>query len=299
MDRQRTDKELEALADLFLTNEDVPEQTSLTPEGTAIAAHRQNAQKRRVAPGTPAPPSPGSVPSEKVAYSCSEIAQQVNASANSSIVDASHLPRVEPQPAYSTTTRSTGLMTEPQPARLTPKMPPRGDSDLAAHNQMDHPTTPTVRDEPTLRLVNHELEAIIQSQSSPVSLNAQQPARIGPTASMPASESMDSTDQDSVLQTDGNCVIEDKRVEVVFLGNLPGFASPWMTQYAQHVALECGVVGVLHIDDEQIDLDFVTTPGNRNKLDQVHKQIMNFEKADDLIAVMDLLNQGADQAIGA
>ncbi|MCC7193798.1 MAG: hypothetical protein IT444_13570 [Phycisphaeraceae bacterium] len=47
-------------------------------------------------------------------------------------------------------------------------------------------------------------------------------------------------------------------VEVAFLGNLPGFGGPWLTQYARHLAQRHGPVGVLHVDDERIDLDLVT-----------------------------------------
>ncbi len=46
-------------------------------------------------------------------------------------------------------------------------------------------------------------------------------------------------------------------VQAVFLGNLPGYAHPWLTQYAHHLARAAGPVAVLHLDDEQVDLDLV------------------------------------------
>ena len=48
-------------------------------------------------------------------------------------------------------------------------------------------------------------------------------------------------------------------VEAVFLGNLPGFGAPWLTQYAHRLAQRHGPVAVLHLDDEQIDLEVVAT----------------------------------------
>ena len=48
-------------------------------------------------------------------------------------------------------------------------------------------------------------------------------------------------------------------VEAVFLGNLPGFGAPWLTQYAHRLAQRHGPVAVLHLDDEQINLEVVAT----------------------------------------
>ncbi len=41
------------------------------------------------------------------------------------------------------------------------------------------------------------------------------------------------------------------------LGNLPGMAGPWLTQYAQLLAQQDGAVVILHVDDEAIDLELV------------------------------------------
>ncbi|MCX5662397.1 MAG: hypothetical protein NTW19_22180 [Planctomycetota bacterium] len=50
-------------------------------------------------------------------------------------------------------------------------------------------------------------------------------------------------------------------VEAVFLGNLPGFGGPWLTQYARFLAQGGpGPVGVLRVDGEQISLELVGTP---------------------------------------
>ena len=51
------------------------------------------------------------------------------------------------------------------------------------------------------------------------------------------------------------------RIEVVILGHLPGFGGPWLTQYAHDIAKEIGNVAVLHIDDDDIDLELVAARG--------------------------------------
>jgi hypothetical protein len=48
------------------------------------------------------------------------------------------------------------------------------------------------------------------------------------------------------------------RIEALFLGNLPGFAGPWLTQYAFHVAQQRGPAGVLHLAGDRVDLELVT-----------------------------------------
>ncbi|MEO1235545.1 MAG: hypothetical protein AAFX76_02025 [Planctomycetota bacterium] len=55
--------------------------------------------------------------------------------------------------------------------------------------------------------------------------------------------------------------------EAVVLGNLPGMAGPWLTQYAQLLAQQDGAVAVLHVDSEGIDLELVE-PTNTPQPDQ-------------------------------
>ena len=138
LDRQRTDKELDALADLYLTGPDDTEDSSSNTEAMGIGAQRDSASQRRKGPG------------------------KVQAADSAESYDR--------YPG----TRSTGLMTEPQPAKLNPKVttqtnktrtnPSAGataspsDEDLLAE-QLAELSDQTRRDEPTLRLVNLELES--------------------------------------------------------------------------------------------------------------------------------------------
>lgn len=48
-------------------------------------------------------------------------------------------------------------------------------------------------------------------------------------------------------------------VEAVFLGSLPGFAGPWLTQYAQHRCASCGAVGVVYLDETLLDIELVVS----------------------------------------
>ncbi len=47
------------------------------------------------------------------------------------------------------------------------------------------------------------------------------------------------------------------RVEAIFLGNLPGFSGPWLTQYAWRVSGQCGPVGIVTIDGSDVDVELV------------------------------------------
>lgn len=52
--------------------------------------------------------------------------------------------------------------------------------------------------------------------------------------------------------------------EAVLLGNLPGFAGPWLAQYAQFLSEQFGPVAVVHLDHEQVDIEHVCAGGQPN-----------------------------------
>jgi len=88
------------------------------------------------------------------------------------------------------------------------------------------------------------------------------------------------------------------RVEAVFLGNLPGFGGPWLTQYAHHLANEHGPVGVLHVDHEQIDLELVGTVNHRDDLNDLAKA-GNVPVSQGLVAALSSLTRPRLPVIGA
>ena len=53
-------------------------------------------------------------------------------------------------------------------------------------------------------------------------------------------------------------------VEAVFVSSLPGVAGPWLTQYAQQRASGGTLVGLMRLDDGQIDLELVGRPAPRS-----------------------------------
>ena len=53
--------------------------------------------------------------------------------------------------------------------------------------------------------------------------------------------------------------VQPQLVEAVFMGHLPGFAAPWLTQYAHRLAQRHGAVGILHVDEDQIEVELVAT----------------------------------------
>lgn len=52
------------------------------------------------------------------------------------------------------------------------------------------------------------------------------------------------------------------RIEAVVLGNLPGFGAPWLTQYAHYLASDAGVVGLVHVDEQAVDIELVSAAGD-------------------------------------
>ncbi|MCC6580699.1 MAG: hypothetical protein IT440_09670 [Phycisphaeraceae bacterium] len=105
---------------------------------------------------------------------------------------------------------------------------------------------------------DREAIAILASPSRP---------RLAASPVMPTSPTLTSR------QTPSAQTLPDLTVEVVVLGNLPGIASPWLTQYAHRLAQQHGPVAVLHVDAEQIDFDLVGTLQHREPLEQVRRRL--------------------------
>ena len=88
------------------------------------------------------------------------------------------------------------------------------------------------------------------------------------------------------------------RVEAVFLGNLPGFGGPWLTQYAHFIAAQLGPVVVLNVDREQVDLELVSTAADRHRVAELARA-GNVPAFEGLIAGLKALTQPGLPAIGA
>jgi len=57
------------------------------------------------------------------------------------------------------------------------------------------------------------------------------------------------------------------QIQVVLLGNLPGFNGPWLTQYAHRLTQAYGSVGVISVREKEIDIDVVAS--DERMLDQL------------------------------
>jgi hypothetical protein len=90
-----------------------------------------------------------------------------------------------------------------------------------------------------------------QAQQSQADLDDHQPFPF-PAASGHAAAS--SSSEQAATPADVPGVI---RSQVVFLGNLPGFAGPWLAQYAQSQASTGHAVAVMHVHGQTIDLEVV------------------------------------------
>lgn len=59
------------------------------------------------------------------------------------------------------------------------------------------------------------------------------------------------------------------RVEAVFVGNLPGFASAWLTQYADELSASVGPVAIAHVEPGLVELELLQPNPDRKPADQV------------------------------
>ncbi len=70
-------------------------------------------------------------------------------------------------------------------------------------------------------------------------------------------------------------------VEAVFLGNLPGYGGPWLTQYAHHLARQHGQVVVLRVDENLVDVELVL-PRDRSARDDIEQGPQSQDRPSDL-----------------
>ena len=68
-----------------------------------------------------------------------------------------------------------------------------------------------------------------------------------------ALEASDQADEDEAVDREPPAA----SVEAVLLGNLPGLAGPWLTQYGQLLAQQHGPVVILHVDEQRIEVELV------------------------------------------
>lgn len=90
------------------------------------------------------------------------------------------------------------------------------------------------------------------------------------TAPLPPESSDDRDVVAGVIGIDDTRAVLDKvhsqsqpqQVEAVLMGHLPGYAAPWLTQYAHRLAQRQGPVGILHVDEDQIEVELISTVGH-------------------------------------
>ncbi|MEX2213699.1 MAG: hypothetical protein WD768_06205, partial [Phycisphaeraceae bacterium] len=139
----------------------------------------------------------------------------------------------------------TGVSTPPRkgPQRIPPKSREEEGGDDVAASKPSRPATHTAVEE----LDGPESIRLGSSHLAPRDGDSPRPAR--EDHSKPAMRLTSDYDDAPPVPV---------HVEAVFLGNLPGFGGPWLTQYAFHLAQQRGPVGILHLSGDQIDLELVT-----------------------------------------
>lgn len=86
-----------------------------------------------------------------------------------------------------------------------------------------------------------------------------QPPEAGPSLRLAGGIADDDHDEDEAGYDGPNGMNQPTIAvaEAVVMGNLPGMAGPWLTQYGQLLAQQDGAVAILHVDTDTIDLEVI------------------------------------------
>lgn len=162
----------------------------------------------------------------------------------------------------------------PNPARLSPKLRLAADATQAGGPAKPTAPAPSASSAPV---------GASRSPATPAPPTTPAPAAIDEPDFLDEPAAPVSTPAPSVAKPgddfDAPFARKATTVEAVFLGNLPGWASPWRAQYANHVAALEGAVAVAVISDTLVELEVVTgesaslvtqDPAARMRLPGVH-----------------------------
>lgn len=174
--------------------------------------------------------------------------------AGATAVRAEPAPAAEPVVAPDPAPRRAATLDGPAPIRLAPKLP-RGEAASSTTG------APAAGASDTLDL---EIEESIETPPDKPFLRLRRDAEPDddapvPDASAPVSEA-------PAPETDAQpdpAPAHPVLVEAVLLGNLPGVGGPWLTQYAQLLASQEGPVALLHVGDDEIDLELIEADDSR------------------------------------
>ena len=269
MDDLRTQETLDALADLFLTNVGTPRKAAAgqvaPPSPRVPPAKREMDARRESGAGTevPAPvssPAPAFVPAP------------VSAPTSASARAASHAPTHSRSASqisshFSNENEQTGDPVDELsgPASIR----------LHADRDSDHPTQPG---QGGLRGQRDFLD-------QPGGASAEHDS-VSPVYRYPRAEA----------QPPRRALVQPKPafIEAVFLGNLPGFGGPWLTQYAFHLAQRRGPTAIVHIIGDRAELELITASRQTVRGDEA--EIAGYD-ADALVAHLSRLSHDADHAV--
>ena len=142
----------------------------------------------------------------------------------------------------------------PAPIKLPPKAARPASSSQDLRDLLGEPPEPAYDEPVDIDKGLADLDQLAEMLHADLN-ELDQPAPVPPTA--------DAFDGPALRLTDDEADEEsaDHRpaavVEAVVLGNLPGMAGPWLTQYGQLLAQKDGAVVVLHIEPDAIDLELI------------------------------------------
>lgn len=228
-------------------------------------------------------------------------------------------PERAPEPRSVTTGAFHDELVGPDPVRLDPKLPhaARADDDTDTHAAHDDdwddiaPSPDTDADDPHqhpgaphLRLHRDDGEDTAPASEAasdvdapfdadPVDVAVSAAIRRGQAHSAASTATDDPVETDTPPATDRAtqrpATATAVRAEAVLMGNLPGLSGPWLTQYAQLLAQHLGPVALLHVDEQNIDVELVEPTDRPQSSGRVPPRQQ--QPADGLIDKLDRLMQ--------
>ncbi|MCC7145604.1 MAG: hypothetical protein IT443_04090 [Phycisphaeraceae bacterium] len=240
MDDIRTRQMLDDLADLFLTTPGSP-----TPGSSAPGSHTPgspasgSSASGKSVPGRSTPGSDQAGP----AFPCGAVSagsDSATAASQTSVLPGGISPSSQIKPEVGTTLAPAGMHVG-QAMRLEPHLRVPGATVHESAEEFEHERSGG----PALVLpvaASRAGSGRARLSQSPPTLRLHQ-------------EQEDATRMDHEAFEDEPLIAP--HVEAVFLGNLPGFAGPWLMQYAQSLVSQHGPVAVLHVGESQVDVELV------------------------------------------
>ncbi len=227
-------------------------------------------------PGTPGTPGPGNLASGNTG--------------GSPVAANAHAPATPPTSTTSPQ-RRTDPLAAPAPLRLPPKLQP-----TAPSAYQHHASSPTAAHHPhqvnNPHHAQHSASDIIGTIGSPRTPHHTGSATRTDQAfdhhfAQPIDTGLNADDIGDTTHTRTGRL---PHLQAVVLGSLPGFAHPWLTQYAHHLSTTLGPVILLRLEPQALTIDLITSPRTAQSEKPLHHAAQRHHPTSPVQAIDHLLH---------